>query len=76
MLPRIAIWLIFMRLVDLFWLTRPEFTSSAFPGLMDLGAILALAGIWLAVFAWNLKSQPLLPLGDPKLEEAIEVHEY
>jgi hypothetical protein len=76
MLPRIAIWLIFMRLVDLFWLTRPEFTSSAVPGLMDLGAILALAGIWLAVFAWNLKSQPLLPLGDPKLEEAIEVHEY
>ncbi|HMD39947.1 MAG TPA: hypothetical protein VKH15_11735 [Candidatus Acidoferrum sp.] len=76
MLPRVALWLIFMRLVDLFWLTRPEFTSSAVPRLMDLGAILALAGIWLAVFAWNLKAQPLLPLGDPKLEEAIEVHEY
>lgn len=76
LLPTIAIWLIFMRLVDLFWLTRPEFTSSAVPGLMDVAAILALTGIWLAVFAWNLKSQPLLPLGDPKLEEAIEVHEY
>jgi len=76
LLPRIALWLIFMRLVDLFWLTRPEFTSNALPGLMDLGAILALSGIWFAVFAWNLKSQPLLPLGDPKLHEAIEVHEY
>ncbi len=76
LLPKIAMWLIFMRLVDLFWLTRPEFTSSAIPGVMDLGAILALAGIWFAFFAWNLKSQPLLPLGDPKLEEAIEVHEY
>jgi hypothetical protein len=77
LLPKIAIWLIFMRLVDLFWLTRPEFPKeSAVPGLMDLGAILALAGIWFAVFARNLKSQPLLPLGDPKLEEAIEVHEY
>jgi hypothetical protein len=43
---------------------------------MDLGAILALAGIWLAVFAWNLKAQPVLPLGDPKLEEAIAVHEH
>jgi hypothetical protein len=43
---------------------------------MDVAAIVALAGIWLAVFARNLKSQPLLPLGDPKLEEAIEVHEY
>lgn len=76
LLPKIAIWLIFMRLVDLFWLTRPEFTSSAVPGLMDVGAVLALAGIWFAVFARNLKSLPLLPLGDPKLEEAIEVHEY
>jgi hypothetical protein len=76
LLPKIAIWLIFMRLVDLFWLTRPEFTSNAVPGLMDVAAILALAGIWFAVFARNLKSQPLLPLGDPKLEEAIEVHEY
>ena len=76
MLPKIAVWLIFMRLVDLFWLTRPEFTSSAVPGLMDVAAILALAGIWFAVFARNLKTLPLLPLGDPKLEEAIEVHEY
>jgi hypothetical protein len=76
LLPKIAMWLIFMRLVDLFWLTRPEFTTNAVPGLMDLGVILALAGIWFAVFARNLKSQPLLPLGDPKLEEAIEVHEF
>ena len=36
LLPKIAIWLIFMRLVDLFWLTRPEFTSNAVPGLMDI----------------------------------------
>jgi hypothetical protein len=76
LLPKIAMWLIFMRLVDLFWLTRPEFTSNAVPGVMDIAAILALAGIWFAVFARNLKTQPLLPLGDPKLEEAIEVHEY
>jgi hypothetical protein len=76
LLPKIAIWLIFMRLVDLFWLTRPEFTTNAVPGLMDVAAVLALSGIWFAVFARNLKTQPLLPLGDPKLEEAIEVHEF
>jgi hypothetical protein len=43
---------------------------------MDIAAVLALSGIWFAVFARNLKAQPLLPLGDPKLEEAIEVHEF
>ncbi len=30
-LPKIAMWLILMRLVDLFWMTRPEFTSRAVP---------------------------------------------
>ena len=76
LLPKIAGWLIFMRMVDLYWMTRPEFTSNAVPGLLDVGAILALGGIWLAVFARNLKTQPLLPLGEPKLEKAIEVHEF
>jgi hypothetical protein len=76
LLPTIALWLIFMRIVDLFWLTRPEFTPRAVPALMDVGAVAALGGIWLAVYAMYLKSQPLLPLGDPKLDEAIEVHEF
>jgi hypothetical protein len=75
-LPKVAVWLIFMRFVDLFWLTRPEFTSSAVPTPWDLAAPLALVGLWLFVFAWQLKQRPLLPLGDPKLEEAIEQHEY
>ena len=75
-LPKVALWLILMRLVDLYWITRPEFTSSAVPSVWDLAAPLALGGLWFGVFAWHLKQMPLLPLGDPKLEEAIEVHEY
>jgi hypothetical protein len=76
LLPRVAGWLIFMRFVDLFWMTRPEFTSSAIPSVWDLAALLALGGLWLCVFAWQLKQRPLLPIGDPKLEEAIEQHEF
>jgi hypothetical protein len=76
LLPRVAVWLILMRLVDLFWMTRPEFTTNAVPAVMDFAVIVALAGFWLALFARNLKSQPLLPLGDPKLQEAIEIHEH
>jgi hypothetical protein len=70
-LPRVALWLIVMRLVDLYWTTRPEFTASAVPSVWDLAAPLALGGLWFGVFAWQLKQMPLLPLGDPKLEEAI-----
>jgi hypothetical protein len=76
LLPRVALWLIFMRLVDLFWMTRPEFTPHAWPNLWDLAAVLALGGLWFFVFAGQLKQLPLLPLGDPKLAEAIEHHEH
>ena len=76
LLPKIAMWLIFMRLVDLFWMTRPEFTSRAVPSWLDLVLPIALGGLWLGFFAFNLKQQPLLPIGDPKLAEAIEHHEH
>jgi hypothetical protein len=75
-LPKIAMWLIAMRFLDLFWLTRPEFTYHALPTLWDIAAILALGGIWLWFFAVQLKRQPLLPLGEPKLAEAIANHEH
>ncbi len=76
LLPKVAFILIFMRLVDLYWTTRPEFTASALPSWLDLVVPVTLGGLWLGVFARNLKSEPLLPLGDPKLEEAIGVHEH
>ncbi len=76
LLPWVALWLIFMRLVDLFWMTRPEFTSSAWPNLWDLAAPLAAGGLWLFFFAGQLKQLPLLPLGDPNLAEAIAHHEH
>jgi len=76
-LTSVAFLLVVMRLVDLFWTTRPEFEPlSAYPSWVDVAVPLALVGFWLAVFAWNLKAMPLLPLGDPKVEEAIEVHEF
>ena len=76
LLPKVALWLIFMRFVDIFWLTRPEFTSSAIPSLWDLAAALGLIGLWLFVFAWQLQKMPLLPLGEPKLEEVLDPHEH
>ena len=75
-LPKIAVWLIFMRRVDLFWMTRPEFTSNARPTWLDVVLPIALGGLWLGFFAFNLRQLPLLPVGDPKLAEALEHHEH
>jgi hypothetical protein len=77
LLPRLAIAVIFMRLVDLFWMTAPEFSPDAFRvHWMDAAAPAGIGGIWLAYFAWQLKGRPLLPLGDPELAEAIEHGEH
>jgi hypothetical protein len=76
LLSKVAIYMIFMRLVDLFWMTRPEFTRHAFPSWIDLVVPVALIGLWLGFFAFNLQAMPLLPLGDPRLAEAIAQHEH
>lgn len=73
---KIAVWMIFMRLVDLYWMTKPEFTSQAAPTWLDIVTPIALIGLWLGFFAMNLKQRPLLPLGDPKLSEALAQHEH
>jgi hypothetical protein len=73
---RVAVWMIVFRLVDLYWMTRPEFTVHAIPSWLDIVLPVALIGLWVGFFAMNLKQRPLLPLGDPNLAEAIAQHEH
>jgi hypothetical protein len=76
LLPKVAAWMIFARFVDLYWMTRPEFTGSAMPHWLDFAVPVGLLGVWLAFFAMNLQQRPLLPLGEPNLAEAIANHEH
>jgi len=76
LISKVAIWMLVFRLVDLYWMTRPEFTARAWPTWLDLVLPIALVGLWVGFFAMNLKQRPLLPLGDPNLAEAIAQHEH
>lgn len=77
LLPKVAVFLIAMRLVDLYWITGPEFSPQGFQlHYHDLAAPLGIGGVWLAWFARQLKERPLLPLGDPKLAEVTEHNEH
>ena len=61
-----------MRLVDLIWLVEPNFEHHGFPiHWMDLAVPVGLGGIWLFLFARQLRSRPLLPLNDPFFKEAF-----
>jgi hypothetical protein len=73
MVALVAIFVIGMRFVDLFWLMGPRDGHTA-PALSWINFVtpIALGGIWIAVFLWQLGSRPLLPLGEPELAEVLE----
>jgi len=64
----VAIWMICIRMLDVFWVVIPAFRQRYFSvSWIDIAAILAIGGIWLSFFIWRLKTRTLLPLHDPRL---------
>jgi hypothetical protein len=73
LLTGVAVSILAMRYVDLFWLVAPDYRKGAFGvSWMDFLLPVALGGLWLAAFAWQLTRRPLLPVEDLRLEGAIE----
>ena len=72
-LALVAVYIIAIRFVDLFWLMGPR-DGHAAPALswMNFVTPLAVGGLWIAIFIWQLGSRPLLPLGDSGLAEVLE----
>ncbi|MDQ5858975.1 MAG: hypothetical protein M3542_11955 [Acidobacteriota bacterium] len=64
--------ILFMRLVDVFWLTSPAFAQEGFHvHWMDLLTPVGVGGLWLAAFLWQLGKRPLLPVNDPEMQQAL-----
>lgn len=71
----VAALVIAMRFIDLFWLVAPQFHRQGIRfHWLDLTAVIALGGVWLSYFAWQLRGRPLVPLHDPRLQEALAQH--
>ena len=78
----IAILLLFMRLVDLFWLIAPNFYPGGTKGglqnfhLIDAAMYIicpiAMGGIWLFFFYLRLSKRSLMPVNDPDFVEMLE----
>ncbi len=82
----LAGWILFMRYADTFMLVSPEFDAAG-PNLhllegehvshffihwLDVGAPVAIGGLWVWMFLTQLRQQPLLAAGDPYLRESLE----
>lgn len=84
----VAVAILVVRLVDLFFLVSPEFAASGanlhlaagggahesglFVHWLDAAAPIGIGGIWLWLFLSRLAERPLLPVRDPHLTEALE----
>jgi hypothetical protein len=69
----LAVWVMFMRWVDLFWIIEPNFSKVLRVTVADIVVSVAIGSLWLAYFFRNLSSLPLLPMYD---SQACEVFEH
>jgi hypothetical protein len=77
LIAMVAVWVIIMRLIDLFWVIAPANRAEHLAvHWLDLAALVGLGGVWLSVFAWQLRKRPLLPINDPRLQEALNRAEH
>lgn len=70
--------ILIMRVIDLIWVIAPDFSGAKFQiSWMDIAAPLGVGGIWVAMFAGELKKRPLMAFNDPQMESVIEqAHEH
>jgi hypothetical protein len=73
MLALVALLILFMQLVNLFWLIAPTFHPAALSlHWLDVMTPVGIGGIWIAMFVRQLQGGSLVPLHDPRLEGAVE----
>lgn len=79
LLASIAVFILIMRLVDMFYLIgpMPRVDHNAVPGAftitwLDFVGPIAVGGIWLWYFFGQLKARPLVPVMDPFYPPAVE----
>lgn len=69
----VAILVLVMRHIDLYWMVAPVGSAEAWPvHWLDIGAALGVGGLWIHLFTRQVSRMPLLPQRDPYLKEALE----
>lgn len=72
LLSAVVALILIMRYMDLVWIVLPGYYKNGFRlHWLDIVTPIALGGIWLAAFLYQLPKRPLLPVNAPELEEAL-----
>ncbi len=80
-LATVALVLLVMRWLDLYWQVAPAFGHGGeHAGLhlhwLDLATVLGVGGIWMAFYLHELRKRPLLPVHEPYLADALDEAEH
>ncbi len=70
----LAVLLMFMRLVDIYWYVVPNFAHARghfYFSIWYLVAPAGIGGLWLAYFFYNLRQRPLLPVYEPQMASLL-----
>lgn len=67
-----SLWMLAMHVLDLYWLIMPVHSDHFAPGLGDAAALVAVGGLFLAAFGWQMSRHPLVPVHEPRLAESLE----
>lgn len=72
-LLNVMIWILFMRLVDMYWNVIPGLRSNSFDW-RDFAALALMGGLWFTVFGSQVREAPLVPEYDTRLMETEAQH--
>ena len=68
----VGVWLLAAHLLDVYWLVKPSAAGwRPWSSILDVAAILFVAGLAAAASAWRQGSSAILPTGDPLLEPSL-----
>jgi len=69
---KVAVLVLLVRVVDLFWLVAPAFHQQAvWVSWLDVALPLSLGALWLGCFFWQLRGRAILPVHDPEFDETL-----
>ena len=65
-------WLLAMHYLDIYWQVMPTLHPEGLsPSLLDVAALMAVGGCFVAAASWLMRRQALVPIGDPRLPESL-----
>jgi hypothetical protein len=65
-------WVLAMHFVDIYWQVMPTLHPEGFrPSALDVAALVAIGGCFVAAASWLMRRQALVPMRDPRLAESL-----